>query len=72
MLGDNRRGQGEEMFHAFFVDQLIPENHLRLALDEAPDTRWVRDEVTSCSSATRGRRWWDGEVIVRMMLLGYL
>lgn len=72
MLGDSHHGQGEEMFHAFFVDQLIPANHILRALDKALDTRWVRDEVASCYSATRGRRSWDPEVIVRMMLLGYL
>ncbi len=72
MLGDSHRGQGEEMFHAFFVDQLIPRNHILRALDAALDTRWVRDEVASCYSATKGRRSWDPEVVVRMMLLGYL
>jgi IS5 family transposase len=72
MLGDSHREQSEEMFHAFFVEQLIPANHILRALDKALDTRWVRDEVASCYSATRGRRSWDPEVIVRMMLLGYL
>ena len=72
MLGNSHRGQGEEMIQVFFVDRLIPENHIFRALDAALDTRWVRDQVASCSSARWGRRWWDGEVIVRMMLLGYL
>lgn len=72
MLGDSHREHPEEMFHAFFVDQLIPPNHILRSLDKALDSRWVRDEVASCYSANKGRRSWDPEVIVRMMLLGYL
>ena len=72
MLGDSHRDDPEEMFHAFFVGELIPQNHILRLLDRALDTRWVRDEVASCYSANRGRRSWDPEVIVRMMLLGYL
>lgn len=72
MLGDSHRDDPEEMFHAFFVGELIPQDHILRLLDRALDTRWVRDEVASCYSANRGRRSWDPEVIVRMMLLGYL
>lgn len=72
MLGDSHRNQSDEMFHAFFVHELIPQDHILRLLDRAVDTRWVRDEVASCYSANRGRRSWDPEVIVRMMLLGYL
>ena len=72
MLGDSRRGRTDEMLHAFFVDQLIPPNHILRLLDKVLDTQWVRAEVASSYSATKGRRSWDPEVVVRMMLLGYL
>lgn len=72
MLGDSHRERPEEMVHAFLVDQLIPQNHILRSLDKALDTWWVRGEVASCYSANKGRRSWDPEVIVRMMLLGYL
>lgn len=70
MLGDSRRHQADEMFHAFFVHDLIPHDRILLLLDRAVDTGWVRDEVASCYSTNRGRRSWDPDVIVRMMLLG--
>lgn len=72
MLGKSRRGRPSDMVHAFFVEQLIPPGHILRRLDAILDTRWVRDEVRSTYAAKTGRPSWDPEVIVRMMLLGFL
>ena len=71
MLGDSRRGRSTEMAHAFFVEDLIPRDHILRRIDAVLDTAWVREEVAGCYGTT-GRPSWDPEVIVRMMLLGYL
>ena len=71
MLGDSRRGRSGAMAHAFFVEDLIPKDHILRRIDAVLDTAWVREEVAACYGTT-GRPSWDPEVIVRMMLLGYL
>jgi transposase len=72
MLGDPRRERSGEMMHAFFVEELIPSDHILRRIDAVLDTSWVRAEVASCYSERMGRRSWDPEVILRMMLLGFL
>lgn len=71
MLGDEKKLDSGDMFHVFNVDELIPPNHLLRRLDSVLDTSWVRKEVAECYS-DRGRPSWDPEVIIRMILLGYL
>ena len=71
MLGDEKELDSGDMFHVFNVDELIPPNHLLRRLDAVLDTSWVRKEVADCYS-DRGRPSWDPEVIIRMILLGYL
>ena len=71
MLGDEKKLDSGDMFHVFNVDELIPSNHLLRRLDSVLDTSWVRKEVAECYS-DRGRPSWDPEVIIRMILLGYL
>jgi len=71
MLGDSRRGRSGAMAHAFVVEDLIPKDHILRRIDAVLDTSWVREEVAGCYGTT-GRPSWDPEVIVRMMLLGYL
>lgn len=71
MLGDERRQVSGEAFHYFNVDELIPANHILRRIDAVLDLSWVREELRECYS-DRGRPSWDPEVIVRMILLGYL
>ena len=71
MLGDEKKLDSGDMFHVFNVDELIPPNHLLRRIDSVLDTSWVRKEVAECYS-DRGRPSWDPEVIIRMILLGYL
>jgi len=71
MLGDEKRQISGEAFHYFNVEELIPANHILRRIDAVLDLSWVRDELRDCY-AERGRKSWDPEVIVRMILLGYL
>ena len=71
MLGDERRQVSGEAFHYFNVEELIPPHHILRRIDAVLDLSWVRDELRGCY-AERGRKSWDPEVIVRMILLGYL
>ena len=71
MLGDEKRQISGEAFHYFNVEELIPANHILRRVDAVLDLSWVRDELRDCY-ADRGRKSWDPEVIVRMILLGYL
>ena len=71
MLGDEKRQISGEAFHYFNVEELIPANHILRRIDAVLDLSWVRDELRDCY-ADRGRKSWDPEVIVRMILLGYL
>lgn len=71
MLGDEKKVGTDELFHYFKVEELIPANHLLRRIDAVLDTSWVRQEVAEAYSKG-GRPSWDPEVIVRMILLGYL
>ncbi|MCP4901201.1 MAG: transposase [bacterium] len=71
MLGDEKRFDTDELFHYFNLEELIPPDHLLRRVDAVLDTSWVRDEVAELYS-DRGRPSWDPEVILRMILLGYL
>jgi transposase len=72
MLGESRRGRSSDLVHAFFVDTLIPAGHILRRLDRVLDTQWVREAVKALYTEKTGRPSWDPEVILRMMLLGFL
>lgn len=71
MLGDRKAFDSGELFHYFQVEDLIPENHLLRRIDAVLDTAWVREELAKCYSKI-GRPSVDPEVVMRMVLLGYL
>jgi len=71
MLGDEKKFDTDGLFHYFNLEELIPPDHLLRRIDAVLDTSWVREEVAGHYS-DRGRPSWDPEVILRMILLGYL
>jgi transposase len=71
MLGDEKRQGTGEMFHCFNLEELVPAGHMLRRIDAVLDLSWLRAEVADCYS-DRGRPSVDPEVIVRMILLGYL
>ena len=71
MLGDRKSWESGALFHYFDVDSLIPADHILRRIDSVLDTSWIRDEVADCYSKL-GRPSVDPEVVLRMILLGYL
>lgn len=71
MLGNEKKLDSGDLFHTFNLDALVPPNHMLRKIDTVLDTSWVRQEVAEHYS-DRGRPSWDPEVIIRMILLGYL
>lgn len=60
------------LFQYVNVEALVPKNHLLRKVDAVLDLSFVREAVTACYSATRGRPSIDPELALRMMLLGHL
>ena len=69
MLGENRRS--ERMFYYVRMEDIVPENHLLRLIDRHIDLKFVRNKVKHLYSHT-GRPSVDPEVLLRMLLIGYL
>lgn len=69
MLGENRRS--ERMFYYVRMEDIVPENHLLRLIDRHIDLKFIRDKVKHLYSHT-GRPSIDPEVLLRMLLIGYL
>lgn len=70
MLGRHRSEPA--LFQYVNVEALVPKNHLLRKVDAVLDLSFVREAVSACYSATRGRPSIDLEMALRMMLLGHL
>ena len=64
--------QTNPMFHYFQMEDLVPEDHILRQIDEAVDFSFVRDVVSDCYCPDNGRPGIDPELVVRMILIGYL
>lgn len=69
MLGEKQRS--ESMFYYVKIDDLVPENHLLRLIDKHVDFSFVTNKVKHLYSHT-GRPSIDPEVLLRMLLIGYL
>ena len=69
MLGEKQRS--EPMFYYIKLDDLIPEDHLLRLIHKYVDFSFIRDRVKHLYSHT-GRPSIDPEVLLRMLLIGYL
>ena len=69
MMG--RQPQTESLFYYFRLEDQIPEDHLLRLLDHHVDFSFVRKRLKSFYSST-GRPSIDPEVLLRLLLLGYL
>jgi len=69
LLGEHSRS--ESMFYYVRMEELVPENHLLRLIDNHLDLSFVRDKVKHLYSYT-GRPSIDPEVLLRMLLIGYL
>jgi transposase len=66
------REESQPMFHYFQMEDLVPENHILRLIDEAVDFSFVKKTVAHCYCMDNGRPAVDPELVVRMLLIGYL
>jgi len=69
MMGS--RMQTTAMFQYFCLDDWVPEDHLLRAVDEHIDLRPIREQLRPLYSEI-GRPSIDPEVLLRILLIGYL
>jgi len=69
MMGQQARS--ESLFYYFRLEDQIPKDHLLRVIDEQIDLSFVRERVKDLYSAT-GRPSIDPEVLLRLLLVGYL
>ena len=69
MLGESQRK--EPMFYYVRMEEMIPENHLLRLVDKHIDLGFIRAKVKHLYSHT-GRPSVDPEILLRMLLIGYL
>lgn len=70
MMGRQRRGQ-EQLFYEFSLDEIVPAEHLVRRIDAVLDTSWVHRELAPYYS-TLGRPSVDPELMIRMLIVGYV
>jgi transposase len=69
MMGQINRS--EDLFHYFSIDQIVPPDHLLRAIDRHVDFGFVRERTRTLYSDS-GRPSIDPEVLLRILLIGYL
>src|SRR5271167_2880433 len=69
MMGQQERT--ESLFHYFRLEDQIPQDHLLRLIDEHVDLSFVRERLKTFYSST-GRPSIDPEVLLRLLLVGYL
>ena len=69
MMGSHSRA--ESLFYYFRIEDQVPENHLLRLIDRHVSFQFVRDELRD-SYSENGRPSIDPEVLLRILLLGYL
>jgi transposase len=69
MIG--KKDEREEIFHYFRMRDLVPDDHILKLIDKHVDFSFIREKVKHLYSET-GRPSVDPELMVRMLLVGYL
>ncbi len=69
MMGQHPRS--ESLFYYFRIEDQVPENHLLRLIDRHVSFEFVREKLRD-SYSENGRPSIDPEVLLRMLLLGYL
>src|SRR4030081_2701478 len=69
MMGQHTRS--ESLFYFFRLDDQVPENHLLRLVDKHIDFAFVREKLKDSYSET-GRPSIDPELLLRILLIGYL
>jgi transposase len=69
MMGSNDKPQ-DELFYAFNLDDVVPQDHLLRDIDRLLDFKELREHLAPYYSHT-GRPSVDPELMIRMLLIGY-
>jgi len=69
MMGQHSRS--EALFYYFRLEDQVPENHLLRLIDKHVSFGFVREQLKGSYSET-GRPWIDPELLLRILLIGYL
>jgi len=69
MMGSNDKPQ-DELFYAFNLDEIVPQDHLLRDIDRVLDLSNLREHLSPFYSHT-GRPSIDPELMIRMLLIGY-
>jgi len=69
MMGQQNRT--ESLFYYFRLEEQIPTDHLLRMIDDQVDFSFVREQLKEFCSPT-GRPSIDPEVLLRLLLIGYL
>lgn len=67
-----KQEQNNLMFHYFQMEELVPQDHILRQIDKLVDFSFVRDAVKDCYCPDNGRPGVAPELVVRMLLIGYL
>jgi transposase len=70
MMGRLKSDQGQ-LFYEFHLGDAVPEDHLVRKIDAALDLSWLRSELAHHYSSM-GRPSIDPELIIRMLVVGYV
>ena len=69
MMGSNDKPQ-DELFYAFNLEELVPQDHLLRSIDRFLDFTDLREHLAPYYSHT-GRPSIDPELMIRMLIIGY-
>ena len=67
-----KKEQTNTMFHYFKMEDLVPQDHILRQIDKAVDFSFVQDVVSDCYCPDNGRPGIDPELVIRIILIGYL
>ena len=70
MMGRLTAGQGQ-LFYEFHLDEVVPADHVVRRIDAVLDLGWIHKELAPFYSST-GRPSIDPELMIRMLLVGYV
>jgi transposase len=72
IMNPQKKEQTKPVFHYFQMEDLVPADHILRQIDKLLDFSFVHDAVKDCYCPDNGRPGVDPELVVRMLLIGYL
>jgi transposase len=72
IMTPQKKEQTNPVFHYFQMEDLVPADHILRQIDKLVDFSFVHDAIKDCYCPDNGRPGVDPELVVRMLLIGYL